>query len=804
MCDEDRRRVKRRGNRDSSTSSSSGSEDSIRPAQTAGKHSKEKHDKKKLSWHEFLSKITVGVSTVYERLKKPIYRVFNLNILRLMARKSASVEDTTVASPTDTSETLVGKSYQTWSIRSTVEGKADKDEGTESLVSENTDDIPYIRLYTWAIARSLPDSRRFVMTSIRELIIFILFMFFIILVAMDSLHLYKNIYCQTVMNVLTKTLYTTNSSITAVTNTTGTYYSIRTVPDVWNYINHHLLNVLYFYHKDDRRTVVLLDSDPLMTLFDNILLGPPRIRQVRVKANSCKVPKLFTKWYKRCYDYYSERKEDRHPHKPKYQLTNDIKQAWSWRRTEGSTHFTGKVSRYSPNGYYVDLSRRYNDTNHTIYELKRNHWIDRATRALFFEFVAYTPNTNLFAVVKLVMEMPPGGGVLPMSSCYSMELITVYDVWGILLVICKGILCLFIAYYIIQLLADCKYFSLFYVCSFWGFLDLAIIILFCLMAIMAITREVILMSKLPKLVDNIDKNKHGSFDGILLFVQIINATFACFIILCGIKFIKYFTMSTTVAIIFNTIGKAAVRLLCISLIALFLLLGLSVAGHLVFGSYIEEFSTIPGSIFALFTLPVGGFHFFEETLHHSVGLAPLYLVIYIFIFAIVILSLFIAVLVYTYERAEEKRILFGPKQKYGLSKYLLSVGAWITSWCGCLATSERLKKKSKIMDAKMEYEEIISILARHGFRGDEIKYFLKKHNIEKHRENSEQQLISMYKDLKTKQLLMKEVELHDNLLNHTTGLQNKLEAVESNLQYMSTHVTNLMRKLRMRETRSSL
>ena len=44
--------------------------------------------------------------------------------------------------------------------------------------------------------------------------------------------------------------------------------------------------------------------------YENKLLGVPRIRQLRVRNDSCKVPEDFSKEIKQCYDAYAPSIED--------------------------------------------------------------------------------------------------------------------------------------------------------------------------------------------------------------------------------------------------------------------------------------------------------------------------------------------------------------------------------------------------------------------------------------------------------------------------------------------------------------
>lgn len=51
-------------------------------------------------------------------------------------------------------------------------------------------------------------------------------------------------------------------------------------------------------------------GDQSFIYYENMLLGVPRIRQLKVKNNSCKIPNDFQDEIIGCYDVYSEKKED--------------------------------------------------------------------------------------------------------------------------------------------------------------------------------------------------------------------------------------------------------------------------------------------------------------------------------------------------------------------------------------------------------------------------------------------------------------------------------------------------------------
>lgn len=60
------------------------------------------------------------------------------------------------------------------------------------------------------------------------------------------------------------------------------------------------------------------------------------------------------------------------------------------------------IATYSGAGYYLDLSRRREETAAQIASLKKNVWLDRGTRAIFIDFSVYNANINLFCVIRCV------------------------------------------------------------------------------------------------------------------------------------------------------------------------------------------------------------------------------------------------------------------------------------------------------------------------------------------------------------------------------------------------------------------
>jgi len=80
--------------------------------------------------------------------------------------------------------------------------------------------------------------------------------------------------------------------------------------DWWEVMKGPVLDGLYW---DEWYNGEKTDKGGSYIYYENKLLGVPRLRQLRVEKNSCKVHSLFVKSIDVCYDSYSVFSEDKKP-----------------------------------------------------------------------------------------------------------------------------------------------------------------------------------------------------------------------------------------------------------------------------------------------------------------------------------------------------------------------------------------------------------------------------------------------------------------------------------------------------------
>ncbi|MGH0135307.1 UNVERIFIED_CONTAM: hypothetical protein FKN15_059034 [Acipenser sinensis] len=228
------------------------------------------------------------------------------------------------------------------------------------------------------------NREQYLKTTLRELVVYLLFL-------TDMCFL---TYGMTSSNTYYYTKAMSDLFLATPTYSGVDFQSITNMEQFWEFAQGPLLDGLYWskWYNDKP-----LDLGPQSFIYyENMLLGVPRIRQLKVLNNSCQVHKDFRNEIDGCYDVYYEDKEDKNP----FGLINGT--AWNYfpeKELNGSSHW-GILTTYSGSGYYQDLNMTKEESAYLLQNLKENLWLDRGTRAVFIDFTAYNANINLFCVIR--------------------------------------------------------------------------------------------------------------------------------------------------------------------------------------------------------------------------------------------------------------------------------------------------------------------------------------------------------------------------------------------------------------------
>ncbi|XP_012583335.1 PREDICTED: polycystic kidney disease 2-like 2 protein isoform X4 [Condylura cristata] len=254
------------------------------------------------------------------------------------------------------------------------------------------------------------------------------------------------------------------------------FKSIRSITDFWKFMEGPLLEGLYWDSWYNSQKVYDVKNSSRI-YYENILLGYPRVRQLKVRNDTCKVHSSFQSLMRECYDKYTSGNEDltdfglQHDSEWKYS-SPAISAPWHW----------GFVGVYKNGGYIFTLSRSKAETRNKFINLRLNSWITRGTRVVFIDFSLYNANVNLFCIIRLVAEFPATGGILTSWQFYSVKLLRYVSFYDYFIASCEITFCIFLIVFTTQEVKKIREFKSAYFKSIWNWLELLLLGL-CFVAI---------------------------------------------------------------------------------------------------------------------------------------------------------------------------------------------------------------------------------------------------------------------------------------------------------------------------------
>uniref|UniRef100_A0A667XTS1 Polycystin 2 like 1, transient receptor potential cation channel n=1 Tax=Myripristis murdjan TaxID=586833 RepID=A0A667XTS1_9TELE len=491
-------------------------------------------------------------------------------------------------------------------------------------------------LWGTTLTENTSDNRElFVRTTLRELLVYVVFLVDICLLTYGM--------------TSSSTYYYTKAMTDLFVNTAGDhgvrFQSISTMADFWIYVQGPLLDGLYWTKWYNNQS---LDSgDKSFIYYENMLLGVPRMRQIKIKNNSCKVHSDFQDEITGCFDVYNEKKEDDFA----FGLINGT--AWTYqseKEIKGSAHW-GLLTTYSGAGYYQDLSQIKEDSAAILTELMNNLWLDRGTRAVFIDFSTYNANINMFCVIRLLVEFPASGGAIPSYQIRTVKLIRYITYWDYFILACEMVFCLFILYYIVEEILELRIHKFSYFKSIWNILDIVVILL----AIIAIIFNIFRTIKVDKLLGKLlqQPNIYADFEFLAFWQTQYNNMNAVNLFFAWIKVFKYISFNKTMTQLSSTLGRCAKDIMGFAIMFFIVFFAYAQLGYLLFGMEVESFSTFAKCIFTQFRIILGDFDYDAIERANRV-LGPIYFVTYVFFVFFVLLNMFLAIINDTYSEVKEE------------------------------------------------------------------------------------------------------------------------------------------------------
>uniref|UniRef100_A0A8C6M8C3 Polycystin-2 n=1 Tax=Nothobranchius furzeri TaxID=105023 RepID=A0A8C6M8C3_NOTFU len=419
-----------------------------------------------------------------------------------------------------------------------------------------------------------------------------------------------------------------------------TFRSLSTMEDFWKFTQGPFLRGMYWevwYNKDR------LPENQSLIYYENLLLGVPRLRQVKVHNESCSIHEDLQDEVRDCYNIYTSSNEDTSSFGPKNGT------AWVYTTESGmnGSSYWGHVSKYGGGGYYQDLFRTKEESASQLQFLKDHLWLDRGTRAVFLDFSVYNRNINLFCVTRLLVEFPATGGVETSWQFQTVRLIRYVSSWDYFVGVCEVVFCLFILYYVVEEVLEIHIHRLHYFKSMWNCLDV-LIVLSVVAIVMNITRTAMARNLLSGLLEN--HTAHPRFEPLANLQVQFNNMAAAIVFFSWVKLFKFINFNKTMNQLSSTMSRCAKDLVGFAIMFFIIFLAYAQLAYLVFGTQVNDFSSFQASILTQFRIILGDFNFPE--IEENPVLGPIYFTTFVFFIFFILMNMFLAIINDTYSEVK--------------------------------------------------------------------------------------------------------------------------------------------------------
>ncbi|XP_041451622.1 polycystic kidney disease 2-like 2 protein [Drosophila obscura] len=378
-------------------------------------------------------------------------------------------------------------------------------------------------------------------------------------------------------------------------------------------------------------------------LLENLLLGPPRLRQIRVRKESCHVNEDFVRHFNTCYAAYSAGIEEKTGlHKgTQYHTMGELDATPIWT----------VLAFYRTGGYIADLTYDKDDSLKKINKLSDDNWLDRGSRLCLVEFNLYNENTDIFQSVKLLAEIPPTGGVIPQTHMQTVKQYSFFTDRSLTMTVVYIFWYIMVAYYTIYEInglrkSGCKI----YYKSLLNVLD-SIVLVLCYLALVYNVWHTFQVQSLTSKAEM--EEGYQSID-VLCFVNIIYVDMmAILAFLVWIKIFKFISFNKTLVQFTTTLRRCSKDLAGFSLMFGIVFLAYAQLGLLLFGTKHPDFHNFLTSVLTMIRMILGDFQYnLIEQANRVLG--PIYFLTYILLVFFILLNMFLAIIMETYNSVKSE------------------------------------------------------------------------------------------------------------------------------------------------------
>ncbi|KYO37869.1 polycystic kidney disease protein 1-like 2 isoform A [Alligator mississippiensis] len=388
------------------------------------------------------------------------------------------------------------------------------------------------------------------------------------------------------------------------------------------------------------------------------LVGSARIRQVRVKGDTCPIAPKLQHSVQECHAPYSLQTEDTSDYGERWNISafdnsSDFSSAWQYQsQSKLRGHpIWGKLASYRGGGYVVHLGTDLKNATRILQYLFSNIWLDTFTRAVFIEFTVYNANVNLFCIISLMFESNALGAFFTHAELQSIRLYPYTDSLHIFVVAAEVIYFLFVVYYMVMQGKLMRALKWRYFYSKWNLLELAIILISWSALSVFVNRTILGARDISYYQEH--KDECVSFNETATADAVLGYLIAFLVLLSTVKLWHLLRLNPKLNMITSTLKRAWGDISGFITVIAIMFLAYSIATNLIFGWKLHSYKTLFDSAETMVSLQLGIFNY-EEVLDYNPVLGSFLIGSCIIFMTFVVLNLFISVIL----------VAFSEEQKY--------------------------------------------------------------------------------------------------------------------------------------------
>eukprot|EP00003_Mantamonas_plastica_P001119 TRINITY_DN1081_c0_g1_i1.p1 TRINITY_DN1081_c0_g1~~TRINITY_DN1081_c0_g1_i1.p1 ORF type:complete len:608 (-),score=224.88 TRINITY_DN1081_c0_g1_i1:24-1847(-) len=450
----------------------------------------------------------------------------------------------------------------------------------------------------------------------------------------------------------------------------------------------------------------------------NKLIGGIRIRQLRVRDDSCTPSDTFVKTYPKCWGYYSPEATEKAAFGPgnkfKYSDPANTNIPYEVGRTDSAY--------YDGGGYIVDFKKNSTALPSELTQLIADKYLDKKTRVVFVTINVMNGNLGLFMLCKFMIEFTPGGYTAPFSTFKAFKMEPYLNPIDLFRGVLELSTIVFLAFFLRQEIDEAiqtykaRGSVLYYFEDGWNYLDLLNL---------GLLWTVVIINSI--FVFGPDRN---NFDATTIeyinLEQVADMYYLVFslqsisVLIVFLKIFKYLQMNAKMSLMWSTLGMASADLVAFFIFFMIVFLGFSMMGHLLFGATVEDYRELGLSLITCFKMILGEFNY-TEIQRANRFLGAVFFILFILLVYFTLANMFLAIIndAYAIVNRKAQGTKLGAQLKKGIRKKLERFGQSALDKEKAISDKELLdllvSKKSRIPEGTvLSTKELTDLLSLGG------------------------------------------------------------------------------------------